>query len=104
MDNNVESHELPEIFIGDTQHVGIVGSIIEGWVHVWNSSGTIAVMEDEGSDSGDLGAEIKSILESWLPIFSLMDSILVGLSELASWLTSQNTCGKLSHWMHGLWE
>ena len=49
---------------------------------------TIAVVINNGCDSWNLGAEIKGVFECWLPVFGLVNTILVGLCELAAWLTS----------------
>jgi hypothetical protein len=51
MDNDVKSHQFPKIFVSDTQHVGIVSSIIEIWVHVWDGTFSIAVVENKSCNS-----------------------------------------------------
>lgn len=105
MDDDIKSHQLPEVSVGEAEHVGVVGSVVEAGVSFWDVLVISEdVMEDNSSDSGYLGAEIKSIFQSWLPVQTFVDSTLVGFHELASWLASENTSRELSHWMHILRE
>jgi hypothetical protein len=52
VDNNVESHELPEVLVGETKHVSVVGTEIKRWISVWNLGViTEAVVINNGSNS-----------------------------------------------------
>jgi len=52
MDNDIESHELPEIFISVAKHVSVVGTIIEIWIGIWDLFIiSIAVVINDGCDS-----------------------------------------------------
>jgi hypothetical protein len=68
-------------------------------VHVF-----VGVMEDNGGNSGNAGAHIKSIFEGRVPILALVDTIAVSLSELAERLAGEDSHGELSHGVHGLGE
>jgi len=63
MDCDVEAHELMEGRISEADLVGIVRRVVEGSV----TSGdlgivSVDVMEDNGSDSVDFGAEVEAVL------------------------------------------
>ena len=52
VDNNVQSHELPEVLVLITKHVSVVGTVIKRWIHIWNLGViTIAVVINNGCDS-----------------------------------------------------
>lgn len=52
VDNNVQSHELPEVLVGVTKHVSVVGTVIKTWIHIWNFGVvTVAVVINNGSYS-----------------------------------------------------
>jgi hypothetical protein len=52
VDNNVQSHELPEVLVLVTKHVSVVGTVIKRWIHIWNLGViTIAVVINNGCDS-----------------------------------------------------
>lgn len=52
MDDNIESHELPEVLVGETKHVSVVGTEIKRRIHIWNLGViTVAVVINNGSNS-----------------------------------------------------
>jgi len=52
MDSNVESHELPEVFVFEAEHVSVVCTVIEGWIGIWNIFViTKAIMIDDSCNS-----------------------------------------------------
>ena len=52
VDNNVQSHELPEVLVLETKHVSVVGTVIKRWIHIWNLGViTVAVVINNGCDS-----------------------------------------------------
>lgn len=105
MDNNVQSHELPEVSILEAEHVSVVGTVIEASIGLRDLGViSIAVVINNGSNAAHLGAKIKSILESRLPVFSLVNAILVGLRELGSRLAHERARRQLRHRMHSLRE
>jgi hypothetical protein len=105
VDDDIESHELPEGLVVETEHLSEVGTVVESGVglrHVVDI--LVAVVEDDGSDSGDAGAHIEGIFKSGVPILALVNAVAVGLGELAEGLASEDTHGELSHGVHVLGE
>jgi len=93
VDNNVKSHQLPEVLALESKLVGIVGTVVKGWVSLGNLCVVAeAVVEHNSCDSRNLGAKIKGVLESWLPVLCFVDATLVGFDKLASRLAGKNTC------------
>lgn len=105
MNDDVESHQLPEGLIGTTKHIGEVGTIIESGICIWNIVIVlVAVMEDDSGNTGDTSTHIKSIFVCSAPVLALVDTLRVGLCELGRRLASKNTHGELGHWVHVLRE
>lgn len=101
VNDDIESHELPEVLVGVTKHVSVVGSIIEGSVGGRDISVvSIAVVIDDGSNSRNLSAKIESILKGGLPVLGLVDTILISLGEFRSWLADKGTGRELGHRVH----
>lgn len=105
MDDDIESHELPEGMVREAEHLGEVGTVVESGVCVRNVVLIlVAVVEDNGGDSRNSGAHIKSIFEGGVPVLALVDTITVCLGELREGLACEDTHGELSHGVHGLGE
>lgn len=52
MDNDVESHELPEVLAVESELVGIIGTIIEASISSWNLGVvSVAIVENNGGNS-----------------------------------------------------
>ena len=103
MDGDVESHELPEVLVLEAEHVGVVSTVVERRIAVRDGFVvTVTVVEDEGCDAADLGTKIKSVLQSRLPIFCLVDLIRVRLGKLGVGLAHHNTGAELRHRVHVL--
>lgn len=52
VDNNVQSHEFPEVLVLETKHVSVVGTVIKRWIHIWHLGViTVAVVINNGCDS-----------------------------------------------------
>jgi len=103
VDGDVKSHQLPELFVLESKHVGVVSTVVEAAVSVGNL-GVVskAIVEHDGCDSGNFCAEVESIFHGGFPVLALMDSTLVCFDELASGLAHEDSGGKLGHGMHGL--
>ena len=105
MNDDVESHEFPESLVLESEHVCVVGTVIKSGVGLRNVLHVfVGVVEDNGGNSGNAGAHIKSIFEGRVPVLALVDTITVSLSELAERLASEDSHGELSHGVHGLGE
>ena len=103
MDNNIKSHQFPESLICETKLIGIVSTIIERSISCWDVLViSIAVVENDSGNSGDLSAEIKSIFHGWFPILGLVNSSLVSFNELTPRLANHDTSCELSHGVHVL--
>ena len=101
MDNNVESHEFPEVLVGETKHVSVVGSVIKGSIGGRDVGViSIAIVIDDGCNSRNLSAKIEGILKGGLPVFGLVDTILISLGEFRSWLADKGTSRELGHRVH----
>jgi hypothetical protein len=105
VDDDVESHEFPEGLVGHSEHVCVVGTIIECGVCLRDVVLVlVAVVEDDGGDAGHASAHIEGVFESGVPVLVLMDAVGVGLGELAHGLASEDTHRQLGHGVHVLGE
>ena len=101
MDSDVKAHELPELGVCEAKLIGIVGTVVERGVAGRDGRVVaIFVCEDDSCDARDLGAEVEAILQGRLPVLGLVDTALVSLHEVASWLACENTHGELGHSVH----
>jgi hypothetical protein len=101
VNGDVESHELPELGVGEANLVGVVRAVIQSTVASRDGSVVaVLVVENDGCDAGHLGAEVNAVLESRLPILGLVHAALVGLHEVGAWLAGEDTHGELSHGVH----
>ena len=92
MNDDVESHEFPECLVLESEHVCVVGTVIKSGVGLRNVLHVfVGVVEDNGGNSGNAGAHIKSIFEGRVPVLALVDTIAVSLSELAERLASEDS-------------
>lgn len=105
MNDDIKSHELPEGLVVESELLGEVGTVVEGGIGRGDLVVvSIAVVEDDGGDAGNASADIKSIFEGGVPVFALVDPVVVGLGELTQRLAGEDTHGELSHGVHGLGE
>lgn len=105
MNDDIKSHELPEGLVVDTEHLSVVSTVIESGIGRGNVVlVTVAIVEDNSCNAGNLGADVEGIFEGGIPVLALVDTIVVSLSELGLRLASEHTHGELSHWVHGLGE
>ena len=82
VDGEVESHELDELLVlSESKEGGQVLGVIGGRVDGGELVSSVGVSVDSTSDVGELGDEIHGVIEGGLPVLSLVDSVLVGLSE-----------------------
>jgi hypothetical protein len=51
----------------------------------------VAVVEDDSGNSGNASADIEGIFEGGIPVFALVDAVVVSLGELAGRLASEDT-------------
>ena len=92
MNANVKTHQLPELRVGEAKLIRIVGSVVKRSVTVRHCSIiTILVGEDDSADARHLSAEINCIFKGWLPQLGLVNTIRVGLQEVASGLAGEDT-------------
>ena len=105
VNGDVESHEFPELGVGEAELVGEVARVVEAAVSGGDSS-VIAVLVGihNGCNARNLGAEIKAIFISGFPVLGLVDTRVVGLGEVGAGLASKNTSGELGHSVHVLGE
>mmetsp|Transcript_28966 Transcript_28966/g.38601 ORF Transcript_28966/g.38601 Transcript_28966/m.38601 type:complete len:339 (+) Transcript_28966:583-1599(+) len=101
MDGDVEAHELPELGVGEAEHVRVVRAVVEGAIAGGHRRAVpVLVGEDEGGDAAHLRAKVKAVLKSGLPVLGLVHAALVSLHEVGLGLASHDTHGKLSHSVH----
>ena len=82
VDGEVESHELDELgVLSESEEGGQVLGVIGGRVDGGELVSSVGVSVDSSSDVGELGDEVHGVIEGGLPVLSLVDSVLVGLSE-----------------------
>ena len=92
MNDDIKSHEIPESLVLEAKHVGKVGTIIKGGVSLGNVVLIlVAIVENDGCNSGNAGANVEGIFESGVPVLALVDAVVVGLSEFAEGLAGENT-------------
>jgi hypothetical protein len=93
MNCDVETHEFPEVVVFESELVCEVSAVVKGSVSGWDL-GVVAVLvvENNGCNSGNLSTNIKGIFEGRLPVFGLVDAVLVGLSKVRAGLTHEDTC------------
>lgn len=92
VDNQVKSHEFPELLILKSQLSAVVGRVVKVGISVSNSlSVSVVVVINKSSNSGDFGAEVKSILKRCFPELRFVNTTLVGLHEFRVWLAHEST-------------
>lgn len=64
VNSNVEAHQFPECLVCEPELIGVVGTVVKSTISCWNVLVvTIFVVENYGSDSGNLGAHINCIVK-----------------------------------------
>lgn len=65
MNGDVKTHEFPEVVVFESELVCEVGAVVKRCVSCWDL-GIIAVLvvENDGSNSGYFGTNIKRVFES----------------------------------------
>lgn len=105
MDDDIKSHELPEGLVVESEHLRVVGTVVESGVGLRDLVlVSIAVVVDDGSDVRDLGADIEGIFEGRLPVLALVNALAVGLGEVALRLAGEDSHRELGHGVHRLGE
>ena len=92
MNGNVKSHELPELWVSESKLVGVVRSIVESTV----SCGDVLVVAIfvciyKSSDTVNLSTEIEAVLVGCFPVLGFVDTRVVSLHKVRSWLASEDT-------------
>lgn len=81
--SEVETETVDEtLVIAGAQH----GGEVLGPIGVQVDGGELAaflvgVLVDLGRDGGELGEEVDAVIVDWLPVVSLVETLLIGLSE-----------------------
>lgn len=105
MDDDIKSHELPEGLIVESEHPGVVGTVVKCGVSLGDLVlVSVAVVVDNGSNVGYFGAYIEGIFEGGVPVLALVDTLAVGLGEMTLRLAREDAHGELGHGVHGLGE
>lgn len=105
MDDDIKSHELPEGLVVESEHLGVVGTVVKSGVGLGDIVlVSIAVVVYNSSNFGHLGADVERIFEGRLPVLALVDTLAVCLGELALRLASEDAHRELGHGVHRLGE
>lgn len=82
VNGNVQSHQVDELLIlSVSEQSSQVGRVILVGVDSGEFTIAVDVSEDSTSDSRELGDEVHGVVESRLPVFSLVDTLRVCLGE-----------------------
>ena len=82
VDGNVQPHELNELLVvSETEESGQVGRVIRVLVNLGKLSVNVDVSEDSAGNVGELGNEVHGVIESGLPVVTLVDTVRVGLGK-----------------------
>jgi len=105
VDNDIKSHELPEGLVVESEHPGVVGTVVKSGVGLGDLVlVSIAVVVYNSSNVGHLGADVEGIFEGRLPVLALVDALAVCLGEVALRLASEDAHRELGHGVHRLGE
>jgi hypothetical protein len=82
VDSDVQSHQLDKLLVvAETEQSSQVGRVVLVLVNGGELAVTVDVSEDTTSDVGELGNEVHGVIEGGLPVFTLVDTVRVGLGE-----------------------
>ena len=97
VDGEVETHKLIKLVGVVAELTGKVGGVIERSIMRSELAILEGVAVDASSDLGENGEEVEGILESGLPVVTLLNTVLVGLSELRVLLHGSDGRDELRH-------
>lgn len=97
VDGKVQTHQLSELGVVDAELLDEVGTVVEVGVGLSDNTILEDIAVDAGSNRGQLGDQVKGVLESVLPVVLLSNALLVGLGELRGGLQSVDGNAQLSH-------
>jgi len=98
VDGQVQPHQLYKLLvIAIAQKSCQVGGVILVLVNLGHFPTTIDIPEDPSGNVGELGNEIHGVIESRLPVFSLVDTVRVGFGKGGIMVESGNGQGELRH-------
>lgn len=97
VDGKVQTHQLSELGVVDAELLDEVGTVVEVGVGLSDNTILEDIAVDAGSNRGQLGDQVKGVLESVLPVVLLGNTLLVGLGELRGGLQSVDGNAQLSH-------
>lgn len=104
VDGEVESHQFDEVVVlAETELVGEIERVILVFLDRGNLSTLEDVLVDSGSNCGELGNQVHGILEGVAPVFGLLHSLSIRLSERRFVLKSGDSEGELCHWVEVAW-
>ena len=108
VESEVETEEIVEISVllaALAEQLSKVVRPILGRVELLGADGVDLVgTEDESSNTGDFGKEGDAVVEDWLPVVGLVETLLVGAGELGLSVESSHDNGQLGHRVHILGE
>src|SRR5271170_4417868 len=85
MDGQIQSHEFDELFVFTVAHqMGEIVSVIFTLVDGLEFAVFVDVTVDAGGDGGEFGDEGHGVFKDIFPVFLLVDTLCIGLSESGS--------------------
>lgn len=82
VDDQVETHQVGKLSVSaESQHLSVVGGVIQLWVVVDVLSVVVDVSVDARSDDVDLGDDVHGIFVGGVPVLSLRHTSRVAGSE-----------------------
>jgi len=104
VDGKVQSQQLNEIVVvTETQLVGEVETVILVLLNRCDLASLEDVLVNSCSNGWELGNQIHRILESVLPVFSLLHTLRVCFRKGRFVLKSSDCDGELCHWVQVIW-
>jgi len=105
VDGEVKSHELSELLVIVSDHIGEVLGPISIWVdNAQAGAVSVEVVVDLGSNGWQLGDQVHAILEGVLPVLALVGTLGVLSGEDGLTVKRVNSSTELSHWVQVAWK
>jgi len=105
VDGKVKSHELSELLIVVTDHIGKVLGPIGIWVdNAQTGAVSVEVVVDLGGNGWQLGDQVHAVLEAVLPVLALVGALGVLSGEDGLTVKRVNSGAELGHWVQVAWE
>lgn len=104
VDNQVQTHQVVELGVAEAQQTSEVSAVVQLAVVSGELAVLVGVSVDAGSNLGQSGENVQSILEGRVPVLSLLGTSLVGLGELRLGLHGSDGSRQLRHGVEVLGE